>query len=41
MIRLHGDKYWLYDTVHRKTDEILHVSLLSTTTKRTTRTIST
>jgi len=37
MIRLHGQEYWLYGAVDPDTNEILHVSLFSTTTKQTTR----
>jgi len=37
MIRLHGDEYWLYGAVDPYTNELLHVSLFPTTTKRTTR----
>ena len=37
MIRLHGDEYWLYGAVDPVTNEIIHVSLFSSTTKQTTR----
>jgi transposase-like protein len=37
MIRRHGRAFWLYITVEPKTNEILHVSLFPTVTKRTTR----
>ncbi|CDK40342.1 transposase [Halorubrum sp. AJ67] len=37
MIRLHGQKFWLYGAVDPYTNEILHVSLYSTATKQTTR----
>ena len=37
MIRLHGDEYWLYGAVDPVTNDIIHVSLFSSTTKQTTR----
>jgi len=33
LIRLHGEKHWLYDAVAPQTNEILHVGLFPTTTK--------
>jgi len=37
MIRLHGQKYWLYGAVDPQTNKILHVSLFPTATKQPTR----
>jgi transposase-like protein len=37
MIRLHGQKFWLYGAVDPQTNEILHLSLFPTATKQTTR----
>ncbi|MFD1571004.1 IS6 family transposase [Halorubrum laminariae] len=37
MIRLHGQKFWLYGAVDPYTNEILHLSLYPTATKQTTR----
>ncbi|MCG1008131.1 IS6 family transposase [Halorubrum lacusprofundi] len=37
MIRLHGQKFWLYEAVDPYTNEILHLSHYSTATKQTTR----
>ena len=37
MIRLYGQKFWLYGAVDPYTNEILHLSLYPTTTKQTTR----
>jgi transposase-like protein len=37
MIRLGGEEYWLYGAVNSHPNEILHVSLFSTTTKQTRR----
>ena len=37
MIRLHGQKFWLYGAVDPQTNEILHVSLYPTANKQTTR----
>jgi len=37
MIRLHGQKFWLYGAVDPYTNEILHVSLYLTVNKQTTR----
>ncbi|MDB9252936.1 DDE-type integrase/transposase/recombinase [Halorubrum ezzemoulense] len=37
MIRLHGQKFWLYGAVDPQTNEILHVSLYLTVNKQTTR----
>lgn len=37
MIRLHGQKFWLYGAVDPYTNEILHVSLYPTANKQTTR----
>ena len=37
MIRVHGQKFWLYGAVDPFTNEILHVSLYPTTNKQTTR----
>ena len=37
MIRLHGQRFWLYGAVGPQTKEILHLSLFPTATKQTTR----
>jgi transposase-like protein len=37
MIRINGQKYWLYGAVDPHSNEFLHVRLFSTTTKQTTR----
>jgi len=37
MIRLHGQKFWLYGAIDPHTNEILHLSLYPTATKQTTR----
>jgi transposase-like protein len=37
MIRLHGQKFWLYAAVDPYTNEILYLSLYPTATKQTTR----
>ncbi|WP_077152283.1 IS6 family transposase [Halorubrum tropicale] len=37
MIRLHGQKFWLYAAVDPQTNEILHLSLYPTANKQTTR----
>jgi len=37
MIRLHGQKFWLYGAVDPYTNEVLHVSLYPTANKQTTR----
>nr|WP_232745134.1 hypothetical protein [Halorubrum aethiopicum] len=37
MIRLHGQKFWLYGVVDPQTNEIIHLSLYPTTNKQTTR----
>ena len=37
MIRLHGQKFWLYGAIDLQTNEILHISLFPTATKQTTR----
>jgi len=37
MIRLHGQKFWLYGAVDPYTNDILHVSLYPTANKQTTR----
>ena len=37
MIRVHGQKFWLYGAVDPQTNEILHVSLYPTANKQTTR----
>jgi transposase-like protein len=37
MVRLDGQDHWLYSAVDPQTNEILHVSLFSTTAKQTTR----
>ena len=37
MIRLHGQKFWLYGAVYPYTNEILHVSLYPTANKQTMR----
>ena len=37
MIRLHGQKFWLYGAVDPYTNGILHLGLYPTATKQTTR----
>jgi len=37
MIRLHGQKLWLYGAVDPYTNEVLHISLYPTANKQTTR----
>jgi len=32
MVRLHGQKFWLYGAIDPQTNEILHVSLFPTAT---------